>query len=271
MTMVNINGQDSKEYFSATLIDKTIGTSKINYETQWNRLASEPIITDTTMGDKKINMKFLVEGNSELIVRRNIGNLISQLNNGVIEFSDAPLNYRTRVSEEPTITWFGDTDTGADKYRYVLEIDVVTGLAWGENERISQVVSIGSSRQVTVDFNIKGNYTAPLVISAEILDGATTEHLIYFGINVDPNFELLNEYVKDKFAFIDVGDSDIAEVDSEQFKIRLNGNIHLPSFRGDFPFAKPGSNSLNIEFASLMSDEDLIDMRVIINYLPRYI
>jgi hypothetical protein len=273
VTTVDINGKESYEYFNATLVDKSIGTNKINTEIQWNHLAPEPIITDTTMGDKKITMKFLVEGSNELVARRNIGNLISELNNGIIIFSDSPLKYKIRLSGDPSITWFGDTDTGVDSYRYVVEIELAAGLAYGDREQITQTITINSGGDLTasIPFNIKGNYITPLVVSAQILGGATTSHLIYFGLNTDPTFEILNAYVKDKFAFLDMYNLDAFTVDSEQFKIKLNNSIYLPAFRGDFPFIKPGDNDLNIKLAALMSDESSIDVKITINYLPRYI
>lgn len=269
MANLMINGQTRSDI---VLVDYSIEPSKNTYTTQWRRNAANPIITNQQAEEKEIKLKCLVVGNTKDDALKNVSNLCKDLSQCSLRFSDTSFTYDVYMPNSPTITWYGDTDTGYDVCRYIVEATVSSGRGYTDSIRVQKTLTFTQGQKdASTTFNIDGNVSTPLVIDFQIVSGATTDHLVYFGLNASPNFDILNDYVKDKFAFLDILNGELVEVNSENFKILSNGVTSLSSFRGDFPFAKaPQQLTLNVEFAALMSGESSIVTNVWLQYRPRW-
>lgn len=255
-----------------TLVDYSVGPSKVNYAIQWYKKAANPLIAQQQAQEKEIKVTCLVEDTTKDLALQKVSNLLKNFVNCSLGFTDIGQSFNVYMTNEPTITWYGDTDTGYDACRYIIEATLTAGRGYGSVITIGQDITFTDTSQVaTINFTTIGNEFTPLIVRFKILNGATTDHLIYLAFNKDPVFEILNEYVTDQFALMDVGNGDLIEVNAETYKILANTVPDLSRFRGDFPIiAAPKVMQLNITFSAIFADEVAINTHVDILYKPRW-
>lgn len=268
---MEVNGQPLSAY-NARLIDYEVSPSQVDYQTVWRRLAPNPLLTSLQMTDKEIKVRCLVSGNNQTVALKRVSKLSRVLVQATIQFSDTDFLYDVRLNGVPGVTWFGDITTGSDNYRYLVEYNLYSSRAY--TSRVSKTQSLSftpSNREQVVSCTIDGNAPTPLEISLKLLGGASIDHLFYIGLGVEPSFEILNEYVIDKFAVLGVINGETVKIDSEKFKVYSNDVEHLSSFRGDFPFTDaPRDLDINVRIATMMGDESFIDASLTVAYKSRW-